>query len=326
MYNIVNGYGAAVLSAIYSKIPTFGKIFVVCASTDPNFGKLREVFRDDPEGQVMIYNDVNTAYGATVDGRNDIVALTGNASHTVTAMMDVTKSRVHFVGINPGDRGYGQAAKIVMGVTTAATDLGAMKNTGVRNSFINIKFDSGNTKAESLYTVVEAGEYAYYENCEFYKSTDLDETGAAELLLNGDSAQFKNCTIGSSANEIVGAVIRPCVLVTATISGKKCRDASFVDCKLMRKCGNVANRFVYGANATDVERLLEFKNCLFYNSKLASADPAQAIAFGATQTGGDVVVYGTSAGVNVTKISTTTGVTVVGPAINSGAFIGVNAA
>lgn len=327
-YNLVNGYGAAVLHSILSAVPTFGKIFIVCPNTDANFQKLQDIFRNDPDGDVMIFNDIATAYAATVTNRNDVVALSANAAHAVTSMLDVSKNRVHFVGINIGDRQYGSRSRITMGVTTAATDLGVMRNTGVGNSFINLKFDSGNTKAESLYSVLEGGEYAYYKNCEIYKSSDLNETGAAELVLNGDSAIFENCTVGSLANQLVGTIIRPCVLTTkgTVASGKVARDCTFRKCTFWRNASHVNNRFVYGANADDVERLIKFEECGFIANKLSLAVPAQAVASGSSLSAGYIVLDPTCYGVNVTKLSTTTGVMVTGPAPAAGQGIAVNAA
>ena len=236
---------------------------------------------------------VAKAYSLATTNKDDVICLTGSASHVVTEMLDVSKNRVHFIGVDgtPG-RLYGQNAKLSMGVTTAATDLGVMKNTGVRNSFQNIKFTSANTRAESIYSVVEGGEYALYLNCEFYKETDLDQTGAAELVMNGDSAQVINCTIGSLANAISGAILRPCVLLTQGLAGtgKVARDVTFIGCQLWRKAGNVANRFVYGANANDVERMLLMKNCTFVSNTLGAATPAAAVGFGAAQTAGTVLL------------------------------------
>lgn len=306
-YNQNTGYGASLLNAIVSKVPTFGKILVVCPSTDANFQKLQEVFRNDPEGDVRVFSTVAAAYAAATTNRDDVIALTANAAHTVTEMLDVSKNRIHFVSMGGRDGAFGMGARsrIVMGVTTAATDIAVMKNTGIGNTFTGIKFDSGNTKAESLYTVAEGGEYAIYENCEFYKSTDLDETGAAEVLNNGDSTQWINCTIGSSANEIVGAIIRPCMLLTATLSGKKCRDNIMYGCKLLRKCGNTANRFIYGANATDVERLFEIENTLFFSNPLGSATPAIGVGFGSAQTEGAVIIGQGCKSVDVTALGET---------------------
>ncbi len=307
---------------------TSGNIYFVIKSTDAFYAELLSKLNVKyADGTSAVHTTVASAYAATTSGRNDVIAIFPG-THSATAMISVTKNLVHFVGVDLRNAmGYGARAKLSMGVTTAATDLGVLQNTGIGNSFENIKFMSSNTKAESLYSVVEAGEYAVYRNCELYKDTDLDQTGAAELVQNGDSALFERCTIGSSANETVGAIVRANVLLTrGIVAGKVSRDSSFVDCILWRKSGHADNRFVYGANANDVERLLLFKGCTFYNNRLAAADPAQAIAFGAAQTEGDVVVDPTCMAVNVTKVSTTTGVMVGGAAVNAGAGIAVNAA
>jgi hypothetical protein len=272
---------------------------------------------------------VEYAYSLATSGADDIIALTGSSTHVLSAMLDVSKSRVHFIGIDgTNGRLYGQNAKISLPVTTAATDVFCMKNTGIRNSFTNIKFISDNTQAASLYCVGEGGEYAVYANCEIYKSTDLDVTGSAELVLNGDSAQFVGCTIGSLADTRVGAIIRPNVLLTAGLvgSGKVTRDCVFSDCLFWIQAANAANRFVYGANATDVERMLLFQRCGFINNLAGAGTPGQAIAMGATLTVGNIVLDPACFATKVTKLSTTTGVLVTGAAPNSGQGIAVNAA
>jgi hypothetical protein len=303
-------------------IPTSpGKIFFV------NYGTGSDANRGTDMSKPL--KTVAYALSLCTSGNDDIIALTGSATHVLSAMLDVTKSRVHFVGIDgTNGRFYGQNAKISLPVTTAATDVFCMKNTGVRNSFTNIKFISDNTVAESLYCVGEGGEYAIYTNCEIYKSTDLDVTGSAELVLNGDSAQFIGCTIGSLADTRVGAIIRAAVLLTKEIvgTGKVTRDSVFDSCLFWIQAANAANRFVYGANATDVERMLLFRNCGFVNNLAGAGTPAQAIAMGATQTVGNIVVDPTCWATKVTKLSTTTGVLVTGPAPNSGQGIAVNAA
>jgi len=259
------------------------------------------------------FKTIAAAYAKATTNKDDVIILMGNASHVVTEMLAIAKSRVHFVGMDGTSRMYGQNAKIAMGVTTAATDLGAIINTGVRNSFHNIKFTSANTKAESLYTVLEGGEYAVYSNCEIYKETDLDETGAAEMVMNGDSTQIINCTIGSLANAQTGTTIRPGVLVTKGVvgAGLVARDVTFKGCNFWKRAGHVNGRHVYGANATDVERIMVFDDCTFINSVNAAAVPAQCVAFGATLTVGQVLMKN-CVSINNTKLSTTTGVLIAG--------------
>lgn len=261
------------------------------------------------------FKTVAKAYNSCVSNRDDVIALIGSASHVVTEMLTVSKNRVHFIGVDGlGHRLYGQNAKISMGVTTAATDLGVLKNTGIRNSFTNIKFTSVNTVAESLYCVLEGGEYAVYQNCEFYKGTDLDQTAAAEVVCNGDSAQFIDCTFGSLADAQTGTTIRPSVLVTKGVAGAGLvsRDVWFRNCRFWKSAGHVNGRHVYGANADDVERIMCFENCIFVNAKLAAAVPAQCVAFGNAQTAGQVLIANCTS-INNTKLSTTTGVLIAGP-------------
>lgn len=260
------------------------------------------------------FKTISKAYGLCTSNKDDVIALIGNTTHTLTEMLSVAKNRVHFIGLDGTYRRYGQNAKVSLGVTTAATDIGTIKNTGVRNSFTNIKFINENTVSEGIYCFVEGGEYTVIEACEIYKSTDLDVTGAAELVMNGDSAQVRYCTIGSLANAISGAIVRANVLVTKGVAGTGLvsRDVTFEDCFFWKKAGHVNNRYFYGANATDVERQFLIRNSVFFAGKLSTAVPAQCVAFGAEQTEGFCLIDNCTS-INNTKLSTTTGVYVSGP-------------
>ena len=291
IYNNITGYGQALFNAVSSVIPTFGRILVVMPNTDPNFQRVSEVFRNDPEGRVRVFTTLSAAYDEAIDGAYDVIALSANAAHAVTSMVTVSKNRIHFIGLDfRGGIGMGARTRVTMGVTTAATDIAIIKNTGVGNTFTGIKFDSSNTVKESLYAVAEAGEYTVYDRCEFYKSSDLDETAAAEVLNNGDSVQWLNCTFGSSANIIADNKIRPNMLLTATITGKKCRDNVISGCLFLVKAAGTEAVRIYGANATDVERMLLVKDSIFLSNTLGAATPAHAVGFGAAQTEGTVLL------------------------------------
>ena len=234
------------------------------------------------------FKTYSRAVSACTTNQNDIIYVNGVAEVVETAMVTLSKSRVHTIGVNGPLGHYGPGARISLGITVAATDIATFKNTGVRNTFTGIKFSNSNTVAEGLYCVAEGGEYARYFNCEFYKSTDLDDAGASEFLHNGDSTQFYNCTFGSSANETGN--IRANVLLTATLAGKKCRDTYFENCIFLAKADDTDKVMVYGANATDVERMLLMKNCMFVNNLLGAGTPAHAVGFGAAQTQGSVIL------------------------------------
>lgn len=309
---------------------TTGNVYYVIPSSDSNyvefFNKYQKTYKD---GSLAVHSTIASAYAAAVSNRHDVILLSANAAHAQTSMLTISKNRVHFVGMSlrGGSMGIGPRTRVTMGVTTAATDLAVLKNTGVGNTFRNIKFDSANTKDESLYSVIEAGEYAIYEGCEFYKSTDLDETGAAELVLNGDSAQFRNCVIGSLANAISGTIIRANVLLTKEIggSGKVMRDCMFDHCYFWRQSSHANNRFVYSAADADVERMLVFENCVFWNAANSAGTPAQCIGGAANFTVGSILVVN-PAFIKATKLSTTTGVFVTGAATGATAGLATQAA
>jgi hypothetical protein len=247
------------------------------------------------------------AYSMTTTNNDDVIVLSTYADHTLTAMLDLSKNRVHFVSADVYGRMYGQAAKIVMGVTTAITDVFVVKNTGTRNTFTGIKFINNNTLTQNVACVGEGGEYAVYRNCEFYDSTRLTSDTHAEVVLNGDSAQFYNCTFGSLADAVSGSKIRPAVLLTkATVgAGLVSRDVLFDGCRFWKQAGGTATAMVKGA-ATDVERVMEFHNCQFIANPLGSA-PAVAIDV-ATLTVGMITLTGDTSAIGCTKIATATGV------------------
>jgi len=264
---------------------TSGNYLFVNYTTGNDGTPLRGISVDTP------LKTVARAYELATSNNDDVIVLMGNATHVLTEMLNITKNRVHFVGMDGTyGRWYGQNAKVQIGVTTAATDIAAVQNTGVRNSFANIKFISNNTVTEGIYTFAEGGEYTMFTNCEFYLSTQLDVTTAAEFLANGDSTQMVGCTLGSLADIVADNCIRPCFKATAILSGKKLRDNVVKDCMFWRKAGGTEAVMVYGANATDVERLLLFKNCSFISNILGAATPAAAVLFGAAQTQGTVLL------------------------------------
>ncbi len=248
---------------------------------------------DDNNGKYRskAFKTLRAAVSLMTTNNQDVLFINGYSESIETAMVDITLNRTSFIGVNGIAGHYGQGAKISCTLVAGATNIATIKNTGIRNTFANLKVINSNTVDEGIYAFAEGGEYSKFFNCEFYKDTDLDVTGAAEFLHNGDSAQFYNCTFGSTANIIADNVIRPNVLLSATLNGKKCRDTYFENCLFFSKAGGTEHVAVYGANATDVERMLLMDNCKFINNKLAAATPAHAVGFGAAQTEGTVWMH-----------------------------------
>ena len=329
-YNLNSGYGQLLGMQIASSVgPTFGKILVVVEDSDPVSVQemVKQIFVPDADGKVRFFKTVAAAYDAATTNANDVILLSGNTSHTLTSMLAITKSRVHFVGMGGPARHYGQAAKLVMGVTTAVTDVHAVKNIGVRNTFTNIKFVNNNTLTENTSAFGEGGEYTVFTNCEFEASGKQNSDTYAELLLNGDSTQFYNCTFGSTAIPVVGDKIRPAIITTASgvASGAvSCKDILFDNCKFLKHAGGTATVFVKIVAAVDFTRgFMEFKNCSFIANKSGSV-PDVAIA-SATLAASQVLLTGSTVAYNCTKIGTATGIINGTPARVATATIGVQA-
>ncbi len=315
MDNFKNGLASFGVPVVGNLPATSGRYFFV----DYTYGN------DTNNGRSMSspVKTVAQAYSLMRDNKYDVMVLMGNASHVLTEMLTITKNRITIIGMGAG-RMYGQMAKVSMGVTTNATDVFAIKNTGIRNAFINIKFSNANTVTENVAAFGEGGEYTVFENCEFYDSTELDSDTHAEMVLNGDSTQFVNCTIGSLADLVDGNKIRPAVLLTAgtVAAGKVCRDVLFKSCRFWKKAGGTATAFIKGA-ATDVERVMEFENCKFIANVLG-ATPAVAIDV-ANLTVGEILLTGDTVAVECTKIGTATGIINCTPARVATATIGIQA-
>ncbi len=254
------------------------------------------------------------AYELMTSNANDVLYFSANAGHDLEEMWSIAKNRCHFVGCDFAGRSYGSRSRIVSTLASGAANIATMQNTGIGNTFTGLKFDNENTVAEGLYSVVEAGEYALYENCEIFKGTDFDVTGASELVNNGDSTTYRNCTIGSVDNTISGAIIHANILCTkGIVAGKVSRDVTFEHCNIWRQSSNATNRFVYGANADDIQRMLLFNNCIFWNAKLSAGTPAQNVAFASSLSVGYALLNNCVAIGAATAMSTTTGVFVNGP-------------
>jgi len=264
------------------------------------------------------------AYSLVTSDNHDVIVLSATSAHAQTDEITVAKNRVHFHGLDAVGRYLGQRTRVTMGVTTG-TAIAIVQNTGVGNTFQNIKFDSSDTLATSLYTFADGGEYTYIGNCEIHKSTDLDQTTSGVLLCNGDSSLYQNCSMGSLQNGHAVSVNRPVVKFDReTITGKVARDVRMDNCQFLLNTSTTAASHLHGTGATDIERSLILKDCLFINAILGSADPAQAIKFDSALTQGYVAVVG-GGEVGCTALSTTTGVFSLNATAAAGGGSGIQA-
>jgi hypothetical protein len=114
---------------------TFGNVWFVdyTKGSDSHSGKRMD----------QAFKTVNAAMGAATTNNNDVICLAAHsAAHTLADQLTITKNRLHFIGLDCSPTRYiGQRARISLGVTTG-TAVAAIHNTGVGNTFTNLKIQS----------------------------------------------------------------------------------------------------------------------------------------------------------------------------------------
>lgn len=243
---------------------------------------------------------LQAALDATTTNNHDAIVLSANAAHVLTDELVISKNRVHIFGTGFREGApMGQRSRITMGATTG-TAIAAINITGVGVTLNNLKITSSDTLSTSVYGVADGGEFTILRNCWIEKNTDLDQTGAAELLCNSDTGAYIGCTIGNMIYQ--PSVARQNVLFTReTITGKVARDVYFEECNFLSFA--TSTTFVNcRATTNDIERMALFRRCHF-ESKQGSSLQDEAFGIASALTDANVSLQDCSV-VNITNIAT----------------------
>lgn len=285
-----SGYGRALLDAVASQVPAFGRILVVMSSsdsTDYNYDRMQEVFKVDPSGQVAFFTSLETAYAAAQTNNNDVIVLDGHSTHSVADGIAWSKSRVHLMGFDGGDRLIDQGAKVQLSGNVATAYV--LKVTGTRNSFRNIKFIQASTNAAALNVLQMGGEGNLYKNVSaiFGVNNNLGSTSAAEVVCGEDSGTFINCTFGSDT--LLTTAARAVFVVKQVTTSQEFKSNQFKDCTFIISSSS-GDAYLLKVNSTaDVLFTNLFRNCVFQ----ASVDSAGGIALTNAVTSASGLVKGT---------------------------------
>lgn len=258
----------------------------------------------------------------------DTIALSTNATHSIASGIALTTSRVNFIGLDFTGRQVQQGAKIQL--ATASTSAYVLKNTGTRNSFVNIKFIQAATAATALHVLEEGGEGALYQNCSFVfgVADNLDLTTAHEVVAGSDSATYLNCTFG--ADTLLTSGNRSVFHIDQVTTSQEFKSNILENCNFIISSSETLATFVRTDAVTDILFTNMFKDCTF----VASVDSAGGVALAeAAQTGTGVtkgtLVFKNPCAFNCTDFSTATsgrnaGIQVVGITSTAGtAGVGV---
>ena len=264
------GYGQGLINFARTICPTFGNILVVMNSAnsdEANYQHVSEIFHPDPDGLVRFYTDIATAYAAAESNNNDIILLDANSSHAITSMLTISKSRIHFVGMDGGGRLKAQGAKISMGVTTDTDDVGAILNTGTRNTFRNLKIMSSNTLDEHLSCFIDDAEGTYMKNCNIAALSKAD-ADSCDLWATGDSCLYDHCTFG--AGNVQNSTAHYCIKIDAKTGGgsDRLKDCVWEDCVFEVQAASAVAATTCFVKITDNASIYFnnlMKNCVFQN-------------------------------------------------------------
>lgn len=276
-YNHNSGYGQALLNMAVSQVPALGRLFVVLDADDTdeeNYQRTQDVFRTDPAGQIRFFTNLESAYTAAESNNNDVILLDGNSSHilSTSGQLTVSKNRTHFIGLDGGDRLVQQGAKIQN--ATADTDASILKNTGVRNSFRNLKFIQVSTDAAALNVAEMGGEGNLYKNCSFTFGVvdNLDQTTAQEVTCGEDSGTFIDCQFG--VDTLLTSAARRVMLIDQVTASQEFKSNVFKDCTWLISSSSASAQAISMAAAGDIL----FTNHFIRPSFIASLDSAGGVA------------------------------------------------
>lgn len=317
------GYGRALLDAVASQVPAFGRLLIVKNpndSADYNYQDLSEVFGDGQAGRAMFFTSLSDAYTEAQSNNNDVICLDGHTSHKLTAMLTVDKNRVHFLGFNPGGRLEDQRTLISNTGTGAATDTAMIKNTGTGNTFKNIKFANNWTVAQNVYCFDAQGAQSAFENCTFQNlgSAHLTNNAAASLRLSEDTSFFKHCTIGQDTLKVTSTGGQQMLIAKgASAAATRC---TFEDCVWRAYTSDTSHSMIQVSATGDIDREIRLVRPAFlnfnYDASNGGAQMAVAITSPNTLVSGGFLVENPSL-LFCTKLATNA----VG---NGGVYVSIN--
>ena len=202
-----SGYGQALANMVAQQVPAFGRIFIVVNSSDvadENYNRLQECFPSDPRGVVRFFTSIESAYAAMGSNNDDVCLLAAHTSHKTAAMLTIAKNRIHFFGMDGGDRQENQRTLISNTGAGAATDTAMVKVTGTGVTFRNVSFKNNWTVANNLYSVDDQSAFSMFTNCSFQNlgSAHLTNNAAASLRISSQDTEYWHCSFGQDTLKV----------------------------------------------------------------------------------------------------------------------------
>ena len=269
------GYGSALLSSLPF---TCGKVFVVADAGFQgvqNSRGLEQVLPYDDDGEHHYFSNLNDAVNATVPGRNDVIILTNDSSHVLTASqyssvptaMTIATNRVHLMSVDYvlGVRERSdQRTKITLtDISGSSTALLTITSSGFTAQ--GIKFINSSTTATSLGVVSDQStDGVVFDCCTFEHNGSAYLTSASGYIIDcsNDTSEYTNCTISDNTAQETSAGTS--VLFSQAGSTAEQR-VQFKNCLFEKWAGTAGATFVKKSASTSISRYALFEECTFLN-------------------------------------------------------------
>lgn len=241
--------------------------FVVDSLTDGFANMLRK--RGVSSGS--IYSTVNAAYAATTDAQDDVVVVKAGI-HTLSEDLTWAKDHTHLVGRGgPNQRNgdsYTDGTLITSGLSGTAS-VATITISGDQNQFHNVFFEQGQAAATAVTAVRVTGINNYMKKCGMAGLMDnTQDTGTASSSLEcGAGSHYfmaEDCTIGTNLWD-VSSGINGQIYFSNTSTTNPPQNFLFKGCTVYNQSATATNPAVSLKGNYAVDRLLEFRDCTFYN-------------------------------------------------------------
>ena len=248
--------------------PGIGEIYylVTNKTTDKYYALLQK--RRVNESRIgTVLNDVYTAMS---DAQNDTVFVFPGV-HTTSADLTWAKSHTHLYGVGgplqEGDT-YVDCTLITSGMA-GTSSLKTLYITGAQNQFHNVMIEQGQAAATAVTAVMVKGPSNYFKNVAMagLMSSTQDTGTTLSSLEVGSSASycyFENCTIGTPLWD-ENSAINGQILFSNSSASTVPQDITFKGCRILNQSATATNPAVRLTSNYAVDRLLEFRDCTFYN-------------------------------------------------------------
>lgn len=248
------------------RMNTNGKIFWAYKTTDAGYTEFVKSHPVYPDGTSAVYTTVALGYAAMTSNQNDVLLINGHGSFS-EAVLDVSKNRCHFEGMDGGGRLNSQGAKLTTPATDVAGNIAVVNNSGTRNTYRNIKFIQNGTNVAQTSGLIDTGEGTYVKNCGMEVNSILS-TATQGLLFKGDTCHYEDCQIGNSTVYHTATNQAPLVLKTPG------RYSYFVNCVIINYSSQTTASCLDAPDADSVIGWVLFRGCTFMNANKGDGSTA----------------------------------------------------